>query len=346
VEVILVDDGSTDGTPAVAAALAGDPRVSCLRQANQGRSLARNAGARVARGAWLGFLDSDDRYLPDTLSGYGRAMDRHPSAGMLLGGYEYVDATGQRLGERRPWEEGPLTLKGWLFNCLGMPGSVVVQRTWFERMGGFDRACEIAEDWDLFLRLAHAGCGMAWVEAPVCQYRQHADNSTHAIETHRRGSLRALDKLLSQPSLPPEAAAAGPRARAWVWAVFARRALLAGDDARGREYAAEAVRAFPAFAEAEKVGLLELLLTMDGQGEAVAAKGLAARLGPALPISAAELRRAEARAAMAAFFRLRREAPGAARGYLWRGVRRDPRWLANRGVLGFIVRQGLRGAQN
>ena len=343
-EVIIVDDGSSDDTAEAAAAFASDGRVRYVRQANQGRSLARNHGARLAQGDWLGFLDSDDRYLPETLSRQREARRLHPEAELTLGGYEYVDEGGDWRGERRPWEEGSLTLAGWLFNCLGMPGSMLVRRSWFERLGGFDPECEIAEDWDLFLRLSHAGCGMAWTQTAVCQYRQHPGNSTHALERHCQGSLRALDKLLSQPELPPEITQAGPRARAWVYTVFARRAFQAGDRARGREYVVRATEVYRPFGDGEKVRLLECLLAESDRGEALASNELAAHLGTSLPFRADELRRAQARAAMAAFFRLRGRAPGEAGRHLKAGLKLDPRWLANRGVLSFIARRAFSGA--
>lgn len=343
-EVIIVDDASTDDTPVAVTPFLADARLRYERLGQQGgRSAARNHGARLAQGEWLGFLDSDDRYRPDTLQQHLAAASQAPPAGLLLGGYEYVDEDGRPQGDRRPWEEGPLTLSGWVHNCYGMPGSVLVRRSWFAQVGGFDPACEIAEDWDLFLRLAQAGCPMAWVTTLVCQYRQHAGNSTRALSLHLQGSLRALDKLFSQPKLPTVVAEAAPRARAWVFAVFARRAFVAGDDPLGRQYLEQALRLHPPFAGREKLSLLEGLLAQHGREQGPPASSLPARLAPALRVSQSEARQAAARMAMASFFRLHKRAPAEAGRYLRAGVRLDPRWLANRGVLSFIARQALRG---
>jgi glycosyltransferase involved in cell wall biosynthesis len=341
VELIIVDDGSTDDTPAVAAAFTGDVRVQFVRQANQGRSHARNHGARLAHGEWLGFLDSDDRYCPRALADHLAVIQRQPGLGLTLGGYEHIDASGDRIGERRPWEEGPLTAEGWLFNCYGLPGAMLVQRAWFERAGGFDPASEFAEDWDLFLRLAQAGCPMAWVETNVCQYRQHAGNSVGALELHRQGSLRALDKFFQAPGLPPEIVRQNGAARAWVNVHFARKHYAAGQHSQGHAALQEAVTLDPNLAGIRKMRLLEALVdgcTPDGQ---LPRPPAIAAFPRTLNIHPVDLRRATGRVAMARFFRLRSRSSSEARRHLLAGLRYDPRWLANRGVLSFLIEQVL-----
>ena len=206
-ELIVIDDGSDDGTYALECFHPCDSRVRYVHQAQAGRSVARNRGVNLARGEFICFLDSDDRFLSTALESHARAFGSGGRVGMTIGGYQSIDGTGAVVSERRPWTEiATLTPEAWLFNCLAMPGSVAVGREWFERSEGFDPACETGEDWDLFLRLAFAECPMTWTGDLVSQRRLHPGNSTNDVRTHRRGLLRALDKLFRQAGLSPAVA--------------------------------------------------------------------------------------------------------------------------------------------
>jgi glycosyltransferase involved in cell wall biosynthesis len=342
-ELIVVDDGSTDDTAAVVARHLPDARLRYIQRARQGRSHARNHGVNLARSQSIAFLDSDDRFLPGGLAEHWQVFSGSSAPGATIGGYELVDERGQRLGERRPWEEGDLTLAAWLFNCFGVPGSALVARSWFEQVGGFDPLCEFAEDWDLFLRLAHAGCPMAWVTANVCQYRQHPGNSTRTLELHCQGSLRALEKFFGRRDLRSTLRREKAHAMAWVHVNFARRAFLLGDIQRAQSHIRDAVGLYPRFAGRRKTELIEALLTAP-PGAAVDSESLrsaiVSNLPPELRLTPGDLRRARARVEMAQFFRLAAsDAPRAAHPHLRAGLRLDRRWLANRGVLAYLVRQ-------
>jgi hypothetical protein len=342
-ELIVIDDGSTDDTATVVTRFLSDGRLRYVQQARQGRSRARNQGANLARSQYVAFLDSDDRFLPGGLAAHSNVLNGLRAPGVTIGGYEIVDAGGGHLGERRPWEEADLALAAWLFNCFGMPGSAVVERSWFEQVGGFDPRCELAEDWDLFLRLAYAGCPMAWVTANVCQYRQHPGNSIRTLELHCQGSLLALEKLFRSRDLPLALARLEAHATAWVHVGFARRAFLAGDTQRGQAHLREAISLFPPFARRRKTELIEALLRAP-VGEAADSESVRAAVVPNLPLELGltprVLRRARARVEMAQFFRLAAsDTPRAAYPHLRAGLKLDTRWLANRGVLAYLVRQ-------
>ena len=345
-ELIVVDDGSTDATAEVIARHANDSRLRPIVQPQQGRSRARNHGARLARADWLAFLDSDDIYLLDALDQHWRVLSQAPGLGLSLGGYLLVGEHGQPLGERRPWEEGPLTLPGWLFNCFGMPGTLVLRRSMFEQAGGFDPALEMAEDWDLFLRLAVLGCPMAWVKAPVCRYRQHAGSSIAAPGLHHTGSLYALDKLFHAPGLPAEIAQLEQPAIAWSHVGFARRAYSAGQYATAQHSLIEAVRLDPALKNERRLQLLETVLA-PAPGQALASQpalsAIVSHLPAELHAAPQDVNRALARIEMAQFFASLSSGAAAharAAAHLRAGLRRDPRWLFNRGVLAFSLRYG------
>lgn len=156
-EVIVVDDGSTDGTAAAVRERHGaDPRVVLLSQANQGPAAARNAGIGRARGELIAFLDSDDLWDPEKLAAQVGHLDAHPVAGLT-----FCDARVQ--DERGPQARTRFESKGFGGDCslrglvearfpLCTP-SVLIRREALADAGGFDASFPCAEDWDLWIRL-------------------------------------------------------------------------------------------------------------------------------------------------------------------------------------------------
>ncbi len=188
-ELIIVDDGSTDATRTVVEPYVQGAGVKYVWQSNQGRSEARNHGARLAQGRWLGFLDSDDTYTPSAFDKVRSAAKVFPDIGMLVGSRNVVDWCGNIIERSILGAQTDLTLKGWLLHCYGVPSSIFVRRDWFDRAGGFDREYETAEDWDLYLRLARLACPMMVLPQPVCNYLRHEGNSTRSVESHTAAAM-------------------------------------------------------------------------------------------------------------------------------------------------------------
>ncbi len=339
IEVLVVDDGSTDSTPEAMAALLEDPRLRYLRQANRGRSAARNRGAREAQADWLAFLDSDDVLEPDALEAHLAVVDRHPAVGMTVAGYRTVDDNGRVVRTYRPWESGAsLEASAWLETCFGMPGSVLMARDRFLACGGFDEALHLAEDWDLYLRLAGEGCPMDWVPRCVCRYRMHAENSVHALSAHRASSLSVIERALAREARLISPAAAG-RARAEVNLLFARKALVT-NAGLAREWLSEAIKHNPDLARTGRIDLLASLLEGSSSlSQADQSEMIRCVARPVIGLRRGELRIAESRLAMRRFFEARRRGNRAEAWHqLRRALRGDLRWLGNRGVLAFLVR--------
>jgi hypothetical protein len=204
-EVIVVDDGSSDDTRAIVCGFT-DARVRYSYQSNAGRCAARNAGIQLARGDYVSFLDDDDLFLCNKLSSHVRALGEHPDVGLVTGGWRCIDAQGALLKEVPAWLWHPrLDVDTWLQVCPSLPSAVTMRRTWLERSGGFDRQIgEYAEDWDLWLRLAYAGCQMAWVEELACAYRIHSLNTVSNASRQVAGMFAVLDKFYGQPDLPAQ----------------------------------------------------------------------------------------------------------------------------------------------
>lgn len=300
-EVIVVDDGSIDDTAEVVGGFQSDARLHYMSQAHRGCAIARNLGANAASGEFIGWLDSDDTYLPDALHAHLEVFADQPDSGMSIGGYDYVDEEGRLLGVRTPWTEGgSLDLRGWLFNCYAIPSSVLIRRAWYKQTAGFDPECEIAEDWALYLALAAKGCRMAWARRSVCQYRQHRGASVVDFAQHRVGAQQTLRKFFAAQKLAPEIIGLEKQAEAWANVLYAKKAYLAGEPDLAVADLDRAVESDPALAAADKPKLLEFLLTPTvglPEGQRHVQELLLSHAPRRLAVSPRDLQRASARAA-------------------------------------------------
>lgn len=176
-EVVVVDDGSTDDTRAVIESIA-DPRLRYIHQGNQGRSHARNVALGVARGRYITFLDSDDLYLPGKVEIQVRYLEAHPGTGMVYTSAYCIDGEGNRLDH--VYEA---TVSGKIYEDIAfftpvtitLP-TVMARREVFETVGGFDERMHRFEDTDMWRRIAKSYVIDAMPE-PTCLLRTHDDNA-------------------------------------------------------------------------------------------------------------------------------------------------------------------------
>ena len=189
-EVIVIDDGSSDDTAGVATSYRD---VRFIRQSNQGLSKARNKGLIESRGEYVTFLDADDRLLPRAIETGVRALDQNPDWALVYGHYRYIDANGDILPvpARRPViiedsYEGLLR-----HNFICMHGAVMYRRAVLELVGGFNPSLRFCEDYDLYLRIARL-FPIGSHDELVAEYRIHGQ----AASRNHAGMLKTGIKVL------------------------------------------------------------------------------------------------------------------------------------------------------
>ncbi len=203
VEIIVVDDGSTDETKQRVEDYGQD--VVLISQANAGPAAARNTGLEVATGEFVAFLDADDWFLPSKFRKQSAALADNPWLGASHSGWTIVDDTGRMLDHAEPWQTAPkLNLATWINHQPVRLGAMLFRRKWLTRVGGFDPAMRQAEDTDLLLRLAIDGCRFEWLKESTHCYRHHGDSlvRSRAIEQVEYGQ-RVVDKFFSNPKISP-----------------------------------------------------------------------------------------------------------------------------------------------
>jgi glycosyltransferase involved in cell wall biosynthesis len=240
VEVIVIDDGSTDDTASVVERLspAWGERFRYVRQENAERCVARNHGLRHARGEFVAFMDSDDLWRPNHVAACVEALRRNPSAVAAYGEHGLVDAGGRVIEEHvvRPAYEGDdfrraLCLKRLILH----PTEVLVRRSALEGTGEvFDPEIPGVEDWLAWAGLARRG-QFARVGQPTAWRRLHPGGTWGDPEKFARNSSRGTEKLIAlglpeEVGLPPARVVAinqthcaygfylaGDWPRAWGW---------------------------------------------------------------------------------------------------------------------------------
>ncbi len=196
-ELIVVDDGSTDQTTRVMAPFRS--QVIYLRfPFNQGVSAARNLGLQKASSSLIAFLDSDDYWLPQKLAVQVDFFDRHPEA-QICQTEEIWIRKGRRVNPRKKHlkPSGDIFAQS-LKLCLISPSAVMLRRTLFDEVGGFDEDLPACEDYDLWLRIA-CRCPVHLIPEPlVVKEGGTPDQLSAKVKGMDRFRIRAIEKLIKQ----------------------------------------------------------------------------------------------------------------------------------------------------
>jgi glycosyltransferase involved in cell wall biosynthesis len=197
-ELIVVDDGSTDGTEQAVKSFS-DDRIKYVRhERNRGGAAARNTGIRCARGEYVAFLDSDDEWPPEKLEKELEVFRKSdPSVGFVYTGAITLDESGKVLKKHVP------TRSGWVYepllarNRIGSCSRVLIKKQAVEQVAGFDETLVSHQDWDLWLRLAKIS---RIAPVPNCWVKRHlgSDQVSGSVRRICEGRERIFQKYRSE----------------------------------------------------------------------------------------------------------------------------------------------------
>lgn len=206
VQVVVVDDGSTDETPDIISKFKSDARFKGIQQPNAGLSAARNRGIAEAVGDYVCFLDSDDFYDLEKCAKQAALLDANPELGFVYCDFTTVDEAGTPKPGQGSIRELQRTLSGNIFPALTLggyfpPHTVMIRRQVLDAVGHFDLALGGHADYDLWLRAAAAHRAL-YLDEKLASYREYGDSMSkdgdHMAQT-RIGALRKIARL--QPGL-------------------------------------------------------------------------------------------------------------------------------------------------
>jgi len=254
-ELVVVDDGSSDGTVGLMQANAiADKRMRLVRQRNAGTPIARNAGlvALSHKAEYVAFLDHDDVWRPEALGMLVAALDADPQAVAAHGLARKVDAAGYPMGDgpqaiqnydRKTMVDGkvvtvdrtsPTTAPMVIYdNLIPTPGAALVRRSALRQLGDpvFDRTAAPLSDWDFWIRLTQLG-HLAFVDRLVIDWRRHDAAGSNDAEAMRDAEMRIRERLVVSNLPPDQMAIAEARYRRLVATAARREAGDAWRDSR------------------------------------------------------------------------------------------------------------------
>ena len=210
-EVLIVDDGSTDDTPAVVQPFLADPRVRYLRQPNGGQTIAKNHGVREATGEFVGFLDADDLWVPDKLEAQLPLFAR-PEVGVVYSRLVYIDeaGNGQHVSDNALFR-GQVSAPLFVQNFIGF-GTALVRKECFDRLGSFDETLRMGIDYDLWLRFS-TQYEFDYLPRPLLRYRIWAGQMSKNCKTRYQTGIATMQRFIeANPGLVDE------RTRRDAWA--------------------------------------------------------------------------------------------------------------------------------
>lgn len=194
-EVIIVDDGSSDGTSTMIKK--NYPKINLICQENKGVSAARNIGIRASSGDWVCFLDSDDEWKKNKLSEQMLAIKKNTNYSFCHSNEEWIK-NGKKINQKKKHKKyGGNIFKECLDMCRISPSSVMINKSVFDDIGFFNEDLVVCEDYELWLRIC-AHYKVLFVDEPlIIKYGGHEGQLSNSIESIEYYRIKALEYLLS-----------------------------------------------------------------------------------------------------------------------------------------------------
>jgi glycosyltransferase involved in cell wall biosynthesis len=198
IEILVINDGSTDNLLECLAPTVTDARVKIYSYPNGGLPVARNRGIARSTGEYIAFIDADDLWTPDKLALQLQALESNPRAGLAYSWTYFMEEDGQRYHTDRPiWFEGDVLKDLMLWNFLCHGSNPLIRRSVIEAVGEFDPSLPSAEDWDYWLRIA-TQWEFALVPQPQIYYRQSGGAMSAKVEVMEQAQLEVLDRAFKR----------------------------------------------------------------------------------------------------------------------------------------------------
>jgi glycosyltransferase involved in cell wall biosynthesis len=252
-ELIIVDDGSSDDSLAIARACA-DARARVIVQPHRGLGAARNTGIRSASGSYVAFLDADDVWAPDKLARQCSILEKQPNVGLVYTRFGIIDAEGRRQSRGYGYLSAapsgtvlPYLVRG---NVVGTPSTICFRRELVLAHGVyFDETETHIEDWHFYLRLAPY-CAFSYLARTLAFHRQHGSNMQSMLTKRMPQSLNTARFALAQAQQylnanKDDLRRMKSRIEAYIDAMAAREYVKAGQLELARVHAARSLRCYP-----------------------------------------------------------------------------------------------------
>jgi glycosyltransferase involved in cell wall biosynthesis len=219
-EVIVVDDGSTDRSLEIAKTFLGVKHI--VRQKNKDVSAARNAGVEKACGDFIAFIDHDDKWMPDKLAKQMGVFQKESMADLVFCDLIKFFPSGKTHHASDKHRIALSLTDDNLFSMLVrknvlMPSAVLVKKKSFLKAGKFDESFKTCGDYEMWIRMAEMGMKFRYLPEALTHYRQHTENASKKVETMHRDRLRAIKKIFSSPGLSPKNKAMEPLGLAFAY---------------------------------------------------------------------------------------------------------------------------------
>jgi glycosyltransferase involved in cell wall biosynthesis len=233
-ELIVVDDGSTDNTKGLL--LSFEDRITVIRQANRGVSAARNAGIRAATGELLALLDSDDTWLPGKVTAQVAFFSTHPDA-QICQTQEIWIRNGVRVNPgKRHFKEAGMIFERSLALCLVSPSAVMMRRSLMDEVGLFDESLPACEDYDLWLRIAWKH-PIHLIDQPLIVKRGGHDDQLSRMPELDKHRIQSIARLLDSRVLSHDQRHAARAMLVAKCAIYAQGCRKRGRIAEAKRYA-------------------------------------------------------------------------------------------------------------
>ncbi len=196
-EIIVVDDGSTDATPNILKGFIG--KIKYIRQENQGPSASVNNGIKIAQGSLICWLGSDDLYLAGKIFHQVELLLREPSISIVYSDYIMIDSDGKEIQKIQvPYPPPEQFARSLLLRNFINGSSVMMKRECFDKVGYYDETLKADPDGDMWFRLLKHGYRFGHIPIPLIKYRWHPNNISHNKELMRKCKDAVRLKVLEE----------------------------------------------------------------------------------------------------------------------------------------------------